>query len=81
MTNARSISWSCILLCLTILGLSACGGGSGSSAPSPPPDTTAPTVSDVQAPAGTSVNRTVTLSATASDNTGVTEVRFSLTAT
>lgn len=80
MTNARSIFRSCIPLCLTILGLSACGGGSGSSAPSPPPppppDTTAPTVSDVQAPAGTSVNRTVTLSATASDNTGVTEVRF-----
>jgi hypothetical protein len=37
-------------------------------------DTTAPTVSAVQAPAA--INRTVTLSVTADDNVGVTEVRF-----
>jgi hypothetical protein len=37
-------------------------------------DTTAPTVSAVQAPA--EINRTVTLSVTADDNVGVTEVRF-----
>jgi hypothetical protein len=39
------------------------------------PDATAPTVSAVAAPAGT-VNRTVTLSVTATDNVGVTDVRF-----
>jgi hypothetical protein len=41
----------------------------------PPPDTSAPTVSSVQAPAGT-VNRIVTLTVTASDNVGITDVRF-----
>jgi len=65
---------------LVISALGGCGGGGGSSAPPPPPppppvDTTAPTVSAVQAPAAT-VNRVVTLTLTASDNVGVTEVRF-----
>ena len=64
---------------LTLIVLAGCGGG-GSSAPPPPPppppaDTTAPTVSAVQAPAAT-VNRTVTLTVTASDAVGVTAVRF-----
>ena len=58
----------------------ACGcGGGGSSAPTPPPpppvDSTDPTVAAVQAPASV-VNRTVTLTVTASDNVGVTAVRF-----
>lgn len=58
--------------------ISACGGSGSSSpppAPLPEPDTTAPTVSAVQAPAAT-VDRVVTLTVTASDNVGVTAVRF-----
>src|SRR5210317_2033914 len=58
--------------------ISACGGSGSSSPPPPPPpepDTTAPTVSAVQAPAAT-VDRVVTLTLTASDNVGVTAVRF-----
>ncbi|MCH9005106.1 MAG: CHRD domain-containing protein [Proteobacteria bacterium] len=61
---------------LTLFAVASCGGGGGSSPPPPPPpDTTAPTVSTVQAPAGTA-NRIVTLTVTASDNVGVTDVRF-----
>ncbi|MGH8223307.1 MAG: CHRD domain-containing protein, partial [Woeseiaceae bacterium] len=65
------------LLLLAFLSIAGCGGGGyGDSSPPPPPaDTTAPTVSAVQAPAGT-VNRTATLSVTASDNVGVAMVRF-----
>ena len=59
---------------LTLFAIAGCSSGS-SPPPPPPPDTTAPTVSAVQAPAGT-VNRTVTLTVTASDNVGVTDVRF-----
>lgn len=59
--------------CLALSGCGGSGGGSSQPAP-PPPDTTSPTVSTVQAPA--SVNRTVTLSVTASDNVGVVVVRF-----
>ena len=67
------IGW---MIVLVLLGISGCGG-SGSSAPPPPPaDTTPPTVSSVQAPAGTTVNRSITLTVTADDNIGVTEVRF-----
>jgi phage tail protein X len=66
-----------VLSLVTALVLTGCGSG-GSSAPEPPPppaaDTTAPTVSAVQAPA--TVNRTVTLTSTASDNVSVTAVRF-----
>lgn len=61
------------------LALNACGGGSNSDPgppPPAPPDTTAPTVSTVQAPAAGFVNRIVTLTVTANDNVGVTEVRF-----
>lgn len=56
--------------------LAACGGSGGSSQqPMPEPeDTTAPTISAVEAPA--TVNRTATLSVTANDNVGVAEVRF-----
>lgn len=62
---------------LAIFAIGGCSGGSYSQPPQmqPPPDTTAPNVSSVQAPAGT-VNRIVTLTVTASDNVGVTEVRF-----
>ena len=57
--------------------LTACGGG-GSDAPppTPPVDSTPPTVSAVTVPAGSSVNRVVSLSATASDAGGISEVRF-----
>ncbi len=63
---------------MSVFALGACGGSSGgSSTPRPPPpDTTAPVVSAVSAPAGSSLNRTVTLTATASDAGGVAEVRF-----
>ena len=76
MTSVRRPALS--LLCtFALFTLSACGGGGGGSAPPPPtPDTTLPTVSDVALPGGTTVNRTVTLSVTASDNVGVTDVRF-----
>jgi len=63
---------------LATLAISGCGGSSGGAAappPPPPPDTTAPSVSAVQAPAAT-VNRIVTLTLTATDNVGVTTVRF-----
>ncbi|MDZ7644330.1 MAG: CHRD domain-containing protein [Woeseiaceae bacterium] len=60
---------------LSLLALASCGGGSGGGSSEPPPDTTAPTVSAIQVPQGP-VNRTVTVSVTASDNVGVTEVRF-----
>ncbi|HNP36045.1 MAG TPA: CHRD domain-containing protein [Woeseiaceae bacterium] len=60
---------------LILLVNAACGGGGSSSTSPPAVDTTAPTVAAVQAPAAT-VNRTVTLTVTASDNVGVTAVRF-----
>lgn len=68
----------CFLAALIIGG---CGGGGSSSPPPPPPppppaDTTAPTVGAVQTPAASSFNRTVTLGVTASDNVGVSVVRF-----
>lgn len=59
-----------------LFAIAGCGGSSGNKTPPPPPpDTAAPTVSSVQLPAAT-VNRTVTLTLTATDNVGVTEVRF-----
>lgn len=68
-----------VLSLFTLFALGACGGGGGSPPPAPPPppavDTTAPTVSAVQVPPGTG-NRIVTLTLTATDNVGVTEVRF-----
>ena len=68
-----------VIAVLTSMFVSACGGGSGSSPPPPPPppapDTSAPTVGAVEAPSG-AINRTVSISVTASDNVGVTEVRF-----
>ncbi len=66
-----------VLSFLTVVVMAACGGGGNSSKPPPPPapDTSAPTVTSVQAPA-TTVNRTVSLTLTASDNVGVTAVRF-----
>ena len=75
MTSVRRPALS--LLCtFALFTLSACGGGGSSAPPPPAPDTTPPTVSDVALPGGTTVNRTVTLSVTASDNVGVTAVRF-----
>ena len=59
------------------LALAACGGSSsGNNNRQPPPDTVSPTVSAVTVPAGSTLNRTVTLTATASDAGGVAEVRF-----
>ncbi|MEX0707257.1 MAG: CHRD domain-containing protein, partial [Woeseia sp.] len=60
---------------ISLLVLGGCGGGSGGGSSEPPPDTAAPTLSAVQVPVGP-LNRTVTVSVTASDNVGVTEVRF-----
>jgi len=66
-----------VISLLAIFSIHGCGGSGGGSAPPPPPvaDTTVPTVSAVQAPAST-VNRIVTLTLTATDNVGVTTVRF-----
>jgi len=68
-----------VISLLAIFSIHGCGGsgGGGGSTPPPPPvaDTTAPTVSAVQAPAAT-VNRVVILTLTATDNVGVTTVRF-----
>jgi len=67
---------SVVISLLAVFAIGGCGGGGSTSPPPPPPaDTTAPTVSTVQAPTGT-VNRVVALSLTASDNVGVTMVRF-----
>lgn len=67
---------ACALTLTAVFALSACGGSSQPAAVQPPPpDMTAPNVGAVQAPAGT-VNRIVTLTVTANDNVGVTEVRF-----
>lgn len=60
-----------LLRCAGVLMLTACGGGGGGD---DGPDTTAPTVSVNALP--NTVSRTVTLSATASDNVGVTSVEF-----
>lgn len=77
MNQVSRISIALVSL-FALLAVGACGGGSGSNRQPPPPpaDTTAPTVSAVSGPAGSTVNRIVTLSVTASDNVGVTEVRF-----
>ncbi len=66
-----------LMLLLATLTVGGCGGGGGGAAAPPPPlaDTTAPTMSAVQAPAAT-VNRIVSLTLTATDNVGVTAVRF-----
>jgi CHRD domain/Bacterial Ig domain len=71
-------SSSLFIILAASLVFAGCGGSGygGNGMHQPPPDTTAPTVSAVQVPPGSSVNRIVTLSTTASDNTGVTEVRF-----
>ena len=62
---------------ILLVAIGGCSSGSSDSAPPPPPpvDTTAPTVSAVQSPAAT-VDRVVALTLTATDNVGVTEVRF-----
>ncbi|HSM32042.1 MAG TPA: Ig-like domain-containing protein, partial [Woeseiaceae bacterium] len=66
-----------MLFLLTAVTLQGCGGGSSSSPPPPPaPDTSAPTLGAIEAGDGSTVNRVTTLSVTASDNVGVTEVRF-----
>lgn len=59
------------------LALGACGGsGGGGGNQQPPPDVTAPTVSAVSVPAGATLGRVVTLTATATDTGGVADVRF-----
>ena len=77
MTSERRLA-TAILCAIALFTLSACGGGGGgdSTPQQPPADTTLPTVSNVALPGGTTVNRTVSLSVTASDNVGVTDVRF-----
>ena len=77
MTNGkRSIASILFLLVTTVMY--GCGGSGGSSnpPPPPPPDTAAPTVNDISTAAASSFNRTTTLTVTATDNVGVTEVRF-----
>lgn len=64
------------LLLAAALALQGCDSDSDDPQMMPPADTTAPTVSDVQVPVTTPLNRTVTLTVDASDNTAVTEVRF-----
>ena len=78
MTSVPKISTAITTLAATAVFFGCGGSGnSGNRQPTPPPpDTTAPTVSTVVVPAGSTVNRIVTLSATASDNVAVTEVRF-----
>lgn len=66
---------SVVISLLAVFVIGGCSGGSTSPPPPPPADTAAPTVSTVQAPTG-AANRVVTLSLTASDNVGVTAVRF-----
>ncbi len=73
MTTLRNVSTTGLWL-ISFLILGGCGGGGGGNS-EPPPDTTAPTLSAVQVPGGP-LNRTVTVSVNASDNVGVTEVRF-----
>ena len=79
LTSRQQQLWSSVLCVL----LSACGGGSGGEATPPPPGLGAPApapVSDAAAPmVSASVNvgsDTVTFTATAADNVGVTEVVF-----
>ena len=71
---------SLMLFLFTAVTLQGCGGSSSSSPPAPPPppapDTSAPTVGAIEAGDGSAVNRVTTLSVTASDDVGVTEVRF-----
>ena len=63
------------LFALSVLAGCGGGGGGGGAEPAPPPvDTTAPTISAVLAPAA--INRVVELTVTATDNVGVTAVRF-----
>lgn len=58
--------------------LAGCGGSSNrqNTPPPPAPDTTAPSVGAIATGAGSTVNRTATLTVTANDNVGVSEVRF-----
>lgn len=68
-----------LMLCLlTAAVVQGCGSSSNSNRqpPAPPPDTTAPTLGDIDPGSGATFNRTTTLTVTANDNVGVTEVRF-----
>ncbi len=67
-----------LILLAAPLALAACSSSSsGNNNNQPPPDTTGPTVSEVTVPAGSTVNRIVTLGVTANDPSGIAEVRFS----
>ena len=62
---------------VVLLTLTACGGSSNNNnRREPPPDTTAPTVNNLQTSRGTTVNRVVTITVSANDAGGITEVRF-----
>jgi hypothetical protein len=71
--NRRILTGGIPLIALFAIG--GCGGGSGDSEPPAQQGDTTPPVISLQAPPG-SVNRVATLTATASDNVGVIEVRF-----
>ena len=77
MTRIPTIYTRFLVFLLPIV-LAACGGGGGGGGtPTPTPvDTTPPTVSAVTVPPGSSVNRVITLAATADDASGISEVRF-----
>jgi hypothetical protein len=72
----NTIQRASVSILLVTLGACGGGGGGGGGNQEPPPDVTPPTVSTVSFPAGSTLNRTVTLSATASDASGVSVVRF-----
>ena len=65
-----------IVLPITLAACSSSSSGNNNNNNQPPPDTTGPTVSAVTVPAGSTLNRVVTLNVTASDASGVAEVRF-----
>lgn len=74
--TCKPTSYTRFLAFLLPIVLTACGGGGGGGTPPPPVDNTPPTVSAVTVPPGSSVNRVVTLAATADDASGISEVRF-----
>jgi hypothetical protein len=70
-----------VFLASVLLGACGGSGNGGGGNQGPPPDVTPPTVSAVSVPPGSTLNRVVSLSATASDASGISEVRFLLDGT
>lgn len=75
MTRVPTIYTRFFLILFPVL-LGACSSGGDGGGTPPPADTTPPSVSAVSVPAGSSLNRIVTLTTTASDAGGISEVRF-----